>query len=181
MTNDEKIVDGKEIRAHDMPRQVDWINAKLIWNTPVDLDLHAFVKLTNGDARHVYFGGERKNEFVSLDLGCGVGYVTDDPTRNEESMHCRRLAEIERILFATMRIGEEERFSDYHGRMEFTTNNPDQPTICVNMVSSESKDWCVIAMLDNCNSRGPRIFPINRVMSSEPDINDPMWLIIRNN
>ncbi len=179
MTEDEKVAAAKEISVQGTPRQLDWINVKLIWNTPVDLDLHAFVKLTNGDTSNVF--GERENEFVSLDVGCGVGSTTDDQTCNVVCMRCRRLAEIERILFAAMQSGEEECFSDYHGRLELTTNNLEQPTICVNMQPSESKAWCVIAMFDNSDPQAPRVFPINQVMSSEPDVNDPMWLNIGRN
>ncbi len=157
--------------------KLDWINVKLIWNAPVDLGLHAFVKLANGDVSHVC-SGERESEFVSLDVGNDVGSATDNQTCNVEAMHCRRLDEIERILFATMSPGEDGCFPDCHGRLEFTTSNLDQPAICISMLPSENKAWCVIAMFDNGDPQAPRVFPINHAMSSEPDIDDPMWLNI---
>lgn len=180
MTEVVKRADVKEVGAHDTPRRLDWINVKLIWKAPADLDLHAFFKLTNGDVSHIH-SGERDHEFVSLDVGNDVGSATDNQTCNVESMHCRRLDETERILFAIMRPGEDGCFSDYHGRLEFTTSNLDQPAICISILPSENKAWCVIAMFDNSDRQAPRVLPINHAMSSEPDINDPMWLSIGKN
>ena len=99
----------------------------------------------------------------------------DRPEGNEENIRCRSLNGIDRILFATKIFNEEGCFSDYNGSVEVTTSNPRQPMINVNMQSYENKTWCVIAMLDNSDPRAPRVFPINQVMSDDPDVNDPRW------
>lgn len=168
------ITNVKEGCALDMSEPLTWINAKLHWRTPVDLDLHAFVRLTDGEEHHVYFG-ERDDGYMSLDNDAGVGNVLDNPGGNEENIRCRTLDGIDRILFATKIFNERGCFSDYHGSVEVTTSNPRQAMINVNMESRENKTWCVIAMLDNSNPRAPRVYPINRVMSDEPDVNDPQW------
>ena len=168
------ITNVKEGCALDMSEPLTWLNAKLHWRTPVDLDLHAFVRLTNGSCHEVSFS-DRDDGFMSLDNDAGIGNVLDRPEGNEENIRCRSLNGIDRILFATKIFNEEGCFSDYNGSVEVTTSNPRQPMINVNMQSYENKTWCVIAMLDNSDPRAPRVFPINQVMSDDPDVNDPRW------
>ena len=168
------ITNVKEGCALDMSEPLTWINAKLHWRTPVDLDLHAFVRLTDGTCHEVSFS-DPDDGFMGLDNDAGIGDKLDSPNGNEENIRCRSLDGIDRILFATKIFNEEGCFSDYNGSVEVTTSNPRQPMINVNMQSYENKTWCVIAMLDNSDPRAPRVYPINQVMSDDPDVNDPRW------
>ena len=43
------------------------------------------------------------------------------------------------------------------------------------MKSEERLDWCVIAMIDNSDPDKPKVFPVNRVVAHDPDLNDPSW------
>lgn len=168
------ITHAKEGCALDMSEPLAWINAKLHWRTPIDLDLHAFVRLTDGSCHEVSFRDD-DDGFMSLDHDAGVGNVLDDPEGNEENIRCRTLEGIDRILFATKIYNEEGCFSDYHGCVEVTTSNPWQKLIKVDMESDENKTWCVIAMFDNRNPDSPHVFGINRVMDDEPNVNDESW------
>ena len=168
------ITDCKEGAPLDVSRPLDWIRAKLIWDEPVDLDLHAFVLLTNGEEHHVYFA-DPEDGFMALDEDQGVGGTIDDPQGNEENITCRKLKGIKRILFATMIYEERGCFSDYGGRVEVSTSNPAQPKIVVDMQSQERLDWCVIAMLDNSNPSQPWMYAVNQVVEDEPDVNSSMW------
>ena len=153
----------------DMSRPMTWLNAKLLWNTPVDLDIHAFVKLTNGEEHEVSFVNP-DDGYMILDHDAGIGNALEIPTGNEENIRCRRLDGIERIIFATKRSNDGECFSDYQGRMEFSTDNQ-QPKITVDMIAHESKTWCTIAMLDNSDPSTPRLIPVNSATSEAPDLN----------
>ncbi len=167
----------KEGCALDMSEPLTWINAKLHWHTPIDLDLHAFVRRRSGDVLHVYYS-DKNHRWINLDKDAGVGNKLDTPEGNDENIRCDRVglqSEVERILFATKIYNEEGCFSDYHGSVEVTTSNRRQQMIRVNMESYENKTWCVIAMLDNSDPRAPRVYPINQVMADDPDVNDPIW------
>ena len=168
------ITNVKEGCALDMSEPLTWINSKLIWNMPVDLDLHAFVRLKNGVEHHVFFGC-KSDGLMALDDDRGIGGSIDSPSGNEENIRCATLEGIERILFATKIFNAGGCFADYGGRVEVTTSNQRQAMIKVDMVSRERMDWCVIAMLDNSDPRAPRVYPINQVMSDDPDVNDPRW------
>ena len=168
------ITDRKEGAPLDMSQPLSWIRAKLVWNKPVDLDLHAFVRLTNGKKHHIYWL-RRKDAFMGLDDDQGIGGTIDEPQGNEENITCRRLDGIDRILFATKIFNEEGCFSDYEGRVEVTTSNPGQPKIVVDMRSDERLDWCVIAMLDNGNPKQPWMYAVNRVVADKPDVGSCTW------
>ncbi len=168
------ITDCKEGAPLDMSQPLNWIRAKLIWNKPVDLDLHAFVRLTNGRKHHIYFG-DKNDEFMALDDDQGVGGTVDTPQGNEENITCRKLAGVDRILFATKIFNEGGCFSDYEGRVEVTTSNPGQPKIVVDMRSQERLDWCVIAMLDNGNPTQPWMYAVNKVVADEPNVDSSLW------
>lgn len=168
------ITDCKEGAALDMSEPLSWIKAKLIWNTPVDLDLHAFVRRTNGDECHIYFGNPQEAH-LELDDDQGVGDVVDSENGNEENLTCRTLKGVDKILFATKIFNEEGCFSDYKGRVEVSTSNRAQARIVVDMRSQENLTWCVIAMLDNSNPSQPWMYPVNKVVEDDPEVGSAMW------
>ena len=127
-----------------------------------------------GRERHIYFGN-KKDEFMALDVDAGIGGKLDHPDGNCENIKCSTLKGIERILFATKIYQERGCFSDYKGRVEITTSNNSTP-LSVDMVSRERKNWCVIAMIDNSDPKHPKVYPVNEVVSDEPDVNDPRWI-----
>lgn len=169
------ITNVEEGAALDMSETLQWINAKLRWMTAVDLDIHAFYLLSNGEERHVYFSNPR-DEFMGLDRDAGIGDKLDDPINgNEENIRCSTLNGVERILIATKIFNEYGCFSDYRGSVEVSTSNSRQDVIRVRMESRRRLDWCVIAMIDNSNSSQPRVYAINRVVAEEPKVYDTQW------
>ncbi|MCF0215460.1 MAG: VWA domain-containing protein [Fibrobacteraceae bacterium] len=164
----------------DVSEPLQWLNAKMLWKTPIDLDIHAFYKRTNGYANHIFYQ-KKKDGYMELDHDAGVGDKLDSPAGNEENIRCRTLNGIERILIATKIFPQHGCFSDYKGCVQITTSNPRQPMINVNMESRKRLDWCVIAMIDNRNPEKPRVFAINQVIAYAPDVDDPRWLNYGNN
>ena len=168
------ITDVKEGAELDVSEPLEWVNAKLRWKFEIDLDLHAFYKMTTGEQYHVFFGNMDEPQ-VSLDNDAGVGNKLDSSEGNEENILCSPFGGIERILLATNIYPETGCFSDYNGQVEVTTSNPKQETICVRMKSDERLDWYVIAMIDNSDPDKPKVFSVNRAVEDEPDLDDPLW------
>ena len=168
------ITDVKEGAVLDMSEPLEWINAQMLWKTPIDLDLHAFYKTTSGTSNHIFFGRMQADN-MTLDGDAGVGDKLDKPDGNEENIRSTTLDGIERILFATKIYREHGCFSDYNGQVNITTSNPKQQPIRVEMKSKERLDWCVIAMLDNSDPARPHVYAINKVIADEPDLKDPTW------
>lgn len=168
------ITDVKEGAELDVSEPLEWINAKMRWETPIDLDIHAFYKMTNGSKNHIWFSQKVTNE-GSLDNDAGIGDKVDNPKGNEENIKFPSLNGIERILIATKIYSQHGCFSDYRAQVEVSTSNPNQEKIVVRMKSDERLDWCVIAMIDNSDPDKPRVFPVNRVVAYDPDLNDPSW------
>lgn len=169
------ITNVKEGAVLDVSEPLEWINAQMLWHTPIDLDIHAFYRRTNGVQGHIYYGNN-DSDGMTLDRDAGVGDRLDDPKGNEENIRCRTLDGIDRILIATKIYNEHGCFSDYRGEVNVTTSNPRQQQIRCEMVSNERLDWCVIAMIDNSDPSKPRVVPINQVVDAEPDLNDSRWL-----
>lgn len=165
----------KEGAVLDVSEPLDWINAKMHWTTPIDLDLHAFYRTDGGDHGHVFFSNKR-DSFVELDHDAGVGNKLDSTDGNEENSRVNTLKGLDRILFATKIFTERGCFSDYHGEVIVTTSNPNQQPIRCAMESKARLNWCVIAMIDNSNPERPRVLPVNQVVADEPNVDDPRWL-----
>ncbi len=153
---------------------IEWIKANMHWETPIDLDLHAFYTTRSGPV-HIFYGN-KIDENMNLDHDAGIGNKLDDPIKgNNETITIVKPDQILLVLFATKIYAEKGCFSDYRGRVEVTTNVNSQVPVHVQMVSDERKDWCVIAMLDNTDPEHPRLFPINKVIRDEPNVMDPTW------
>ena len=164
----------KEGAVLDVSEPLQWVNAKMLWHTPIDLDLHAFYQRKNGRVEHVYYQA-KNGHGVTLDRDAGVGNKLDDPKGNEENIRCTNFNDIERILFATKIFAERGCFSDYDASVTVTTSNPRESEYLTRMVSKERLDWCVIAMIDNSNTEKPRVISINQVIAYEPNVEDPKW------
>ncbi len=160
----------------DTSQPIEWVRATMHWDTPIDLDLHAFfIRYDSSEVCHVYYGN-LSNETMFLDHDAGVGNKLDTPDGNDETITITKPDNVKRVLFATKIYAQKGCFSDYKGRVQVTTNVPTEAKINVQMESNERLDWCVIAMLDKSDPEVPILFPINKVIKYEPDVNDPVWI-----
>ena len=148
----------------------------LYWETPIDLDLHAFIQFRDGATEEVSY--QRKNvRGVWLDRDAGVGGKFDYDGYNEEIMTVEESAipNIEKVLFATKIFNAGGCFADYKGEvhvMPVHSDGTSDDKFNCKMESTERKDWCVIAMLDNTNPARPVIHNLNRVCATEPKLSD---------
>ncbi|SMG35484.1 VWA domain-containing protein [Fibrobacter sp. UWB13] len=169
------ITDVKEGAVLDVSEPLEWVNAQMLWKTPIDLDIHAFYRLKSGYHGHIFYNNKRAYG-MELDHDAGVGDKLDSPEGNQENIKCSSFNNIERMLIATKIYQEHGCFSDYKGVVNVTTSNPRQKTIQCKMESRKRLDWCVIAMIDNSNPQKPRVLPINQVVANEPNVDDSEWL-----
>ncbi len=139
------------------------INIKLQWTASVDLDLHAFFLMKDGQPGHIYFGNKSGPSIV-LDRDAGVG---DTGGQNEENMTITSLDGFETILFATKIYKKGGCYADYDGRVAVQTNNGDD--IQVPLTATQPADWCVIAKITNDANQGPTVVNVNKVTNSEPN------------
>lgn len=156
-------------------KNLEKVFATLHWDTPIDLDLHAFYLTNDGEERHVFYG-EKKDSKMSLDQDAGVGNKVDHRVGNDETITIKKLEGVQRILFATKIYPKTGCFSDYKGKVVVTTVPPQEQRIEVQMQSECRLDWCVIAMVDNSDPDHARVFAINEVIGHDPDVRDPMWM-----
>lgn len=166
------MVDGLTL---DTSEPIEWVKATMHWDTPIDLDLHAFYLNARGDVVTHIFYGNMKDDTMWLDHDAGVHDKLDKSSGNDEAITVSKFNNVKKILFATKIFGEKGCFSDYRGRVEVVTSNPRQPEVHANMVSKERLDWCVIAMLDNSNPDQPKLYSINKVIANAPDVLDSEW------
>ena len=148
----------------------------LYWRTPIDLDLHAFIQFRDGDTGEVYFA-KKDIRGVWLDRDAGVGGTFDFDGYNEEVMTVEETAmpNIEKVLFATKIFNAGGCFADYKGEvhvMPLHRDGTSHDKFNCKMESTERKDWCVIAMLDNTDPERPVIHNLNRVCAQQPDLRD---------
>jgi tellurite resistance protein TerA len=148
------------------------MNVKLRWTAAVDLDLHAFYKMKNGQAGHVFFasrGDLRRPPHIQLDQDAGVGNTAGN---NEENITITTLDNIEYVLIATnifrltSFLSPSDNFARYDGRVLVQTDLGDD--IEVPLTSQEPGRWCIIAELDNTNVQAPRVVNINKVQKDAP-------------
>ena len=168
------ITDVKEGAVLDVSEPLEWINAQMLWKTPIDLDIHAFYRLKNGITGHIYFGNKNAHG-MELDRDAGVGDKLDDPEGNQENIRCISLANVDRMIIATNIFNKHGCFSDYNGEVNITTSNPRQPQILCRMESKKRLNWCVIASINNSDPQKPRVLAINKVVANDPDIHDSKW------
>jgi len=153
------------------------LKAVLNWRTAVDLDIHAFYRMKmNSEDGHVNFGNKGskvKKPYIHLDKDAGVGNIGGD---NQEIITIGALQGVECILIATniFRVlgflAGDEKFSKYDGEVQIITSNGDKVT--VPLTSNETGRWCVIALIDNTDPYSPVVTNINKVVESEPKIDD---------
>ena len=148
------------------------MNVKLRWTAAVDLDLHAFYKMKNGQSGHVFFGSRgtlKRSPYIELDQDAGVG---NTPGNNEENITITTLDNIETVLIATnifrfvSFLSPSDNFARYDGRVLVQTDLGDD--IEVPLTSQEPGRWCIIAELDNTNTQAPRVVNINKVQKDAP-------------
>jgi uncharacterized protein involved in tellurium resistance len=154
-----------EVAQLSMAAPLRNVNVKMKWSAPVDLDLHAFVKTSDGLEHHVFFA-DMSIRGLRLDYDAGVG---DRGGRNQENITISDPDSIRSVLFATKIFSKGGCYADYDGRVIVTTNNGDE--VEVPLTSQESADWCVIAKLVN-DGQGAAITNINRVCRRNPQIDD---------
>lgn len=162
----EQVLAVGESATLDTSQPITDINIKLNWTAPVDLDLHAFIKGTNGQTKQVYFG-DKSWSSVNLDYDAGIG---DEAGDNEENIYISTLEPIQFVLFATKIYSKGGSFSDYDGKIVVSTNNGDKKTVPLS--AQQRADWCVISMINNSDPSAPRVVNINQVMNHDPRIDD---------
>ena len=160
--------------------QISKIHVELNWTQAVDLDLHAFAKMSNGNFEHIYFsnmGAKNRYPYIHLDKDAGVGATAGD---NEENLVITKLDKIEYLLIATniykvlggffdSLLGKGDIFADYDGKVVVKSNVGQE--MAVPLTSDKKGKWCIIAKLDNSEIT-PKLININEVRKKAPQIND---------
>ena len=146
------------------------IAVKLKWTKAIDLDLHAFYLTKDGNEHHVYFAVKDAGHGITLDKDSGVG---DAAGANEENLTVRSLDNIDRILFTTNIYGgkkSSDRFANYDGEIQFTTNHGD--VIEIPLQAQQKGNWCVLSLLDTSNQNTPSVKSVNKVINVDPNIHE---------
>lgn len=156
------------------------IIVSLNWKLGVDLDIHAFYKeKTKNYNGHVYFGSKGKADKIPkifLDRDAGVGNVAGD---NQEILTISTLAYVDCILIAANifkfipSLDKLDNFARYDGVVTITPNIGNE--IVVPLTSKVAGKWCVIAKIDNLDSRNPTVVNVNDVTDQEPKIDDYIY------
>lgn len=146
----------------DTSRPLTGIRIQMNWTAAIDLDLHAFYRMSDGRERHVYFRNKDDLQ-VRLDHDSGIGDVGG---QNQENIVIEQLAGIDDVIFATHIYGDGDRFCDYDAKVTVETKNGD--TFTVPLSAQQRAEWCVIARIDNRNPAQPRVVNENRVSGDEP-------------
>ena len=162
-TNRDVILKVGEAATLDTSQPMENIRVKMTWTKAIDLDLHAFYSMKNGENKQVYFCNKKDTQ-VSLDEDAGVG---DRGGQNEENIIVEELDGIEEILFATNIYGDGDRFSDYDARVIVEVG---KDKFTVPLSAQQSAAWCIIARIDNRNPRQPQVINVNRVTEEEPKL-----------
>lgn len=157
--------------AKDSSGNLEKVKVTLVWTAKVDLDLHAFYRLKNGQTGQVYFaskGALNKAPFIKLDKDMGVGNTGGD---NKETLVIGDPTQIESIIFATnifRFFGRgKENFARYDGRVILATSLGE---ITVPLTSETLGSWAIIAKFEN--KQKPVITNINQILERQPDIKD---------
>lgn len=144
---------------------IENVQVKLKWTAPVDLDLHAFFEVDQGEQGHVFFGCQKVGP-IKLDWDAGIGDAAGD---NEENISIGSFEGFRRIVFATKIFRKGGCYADYDGQIVVTTNNGD--VVVVPLSSQETADWCVIASIV-LDQGQPTITNVNRVTKELPSIDE---------
>jgi uncharacterized protein involved in tellurium resistance len=142
------------------------LNVKLRWTAAVDLDLHAFCRDIHGSEFHIYFGN-MSSRGIALDRDAGIGDVGGS---NEENIAITSVPNFATILVATKIYKKGGRYSDYDAKVVVQTDEGGEMTVPLS--SQERADWCVIARLTNTRADGVKVTNLNRISTSEPDLDD---------
>jgi uncharacterized protein involved in tellurium resistance len=147
----------------DVSKPIQHMNVKLNWTAPLDLDLHAFVKLKSGGIELVNFANKASG-FVRLDYDAGIG---DEGGQNEENIYISSIENMDEVLFATKIFSKGGSFADYDGEIVLTTSNGEKKIVPLS--ATQQADWCIIAKLDNSKPAAPKVVNINKVNDAEPN------------
>lgn len=146
----------------DTSRPLTGIRVRMTWTAAIDLDLHAFYRMSDGREKHVHFGNKNDVQ-VTLNRDAGIGDVGG---KNREQILINQLAGIDEIIFATHIYGHGDRYCDYDAKVQVKTTNGDKFTVPLS--AQERADWCVIARIDNRNSVAPKLLNENKVSNNAP-------------
>ena len=180
-----KLSDRQDLVLRALKGEAEWpvvaeanklsITAKLVWQDPVQLDLFAFVLLDSGEEHVISCCDIRDDGNVFLEVGNGV--ALRGPFENYDSIVCRHLKGIRRILFVV-------RWHDYsknvqrvcRTRLCVTSNNPSQSMIVVDSEIPCRISWHVIAKIDNgCGLFQTKLFAVNLTSADRPSAKDAKW------
>lgn len=158
------------------------IDAKLVWKTPVDLDLWCgyeskeggggggiFSRLSGGKEGWIGFnnmGDLGSFPFIKLDQDSGVG---DSGGDNEENIHFSDLDKHKKLLICANIYNKKTNFAQYSGKVIIKA---DSEEIEVPLDATEEGSWAVIASVTESPMGGHEVKMINTVTSSKPKLSD---------
>ena len=128
------------------------------------LDIYAIYRLKCGKNAEVYFAARENVDGI---------FLSEDPSLSQTNksfdMTINRLDNFDDILIASNIYNNDAgRWSDYDGKVIVQTDLGEK--VIAELTAQQIGSWCVIARIDNRQSKSPQVVNINKVFTYKPTI-----------